>query len=518
MFDAIAHFFQTQGFMPHGLCLAWKPGILWTTVISHATIALSYFVIPLALIYLILKRHDFKFKWIFVLFGAFILFCGLTHLLALITLWHPIYGIQSIVLASTAMVSILTAILVWPQIPILLKIATPWQLEKINHELEQSNQELIAAENRARSIIEAAPDAMIMIDHTRRITMINTQCKHLFQYTEAELIGQPIEILMPERYRQSHPAHVNNFLTKPSIRPMGSNLDLHAIRKDGKEFPVEISLSPLITDTNTFGIAAIRDVSDKRRIEEKIEHARELEILNTALKKRTEALLRSNEELDSFSQIASHDLKEPLRGIHTFSQILLDDYHDKFDKEGMEILSTLPKLSKQLYELLSALFEYSRLGQVDMAYQEVDLQKLVDEVTLSLAPLIKLHHVTISIPHVLPSLYCDKIRIAEVFRNLISNAIKYNDNDHRTIEITVTEPKNTICIKDNGIGIPAKHHKKIFQIFKRLHAQDAYLGGTGAGLTIVKKIIEQHGGSISVESEPNKGSAFYFTLPGEKNP
>lgn len=137
--DAISHFFQTQGFMPHGMCLLWRPSILWSMVIGNTAIALAYFIIPIELIYLIVKRKDITFKWIFVLFGAFILACGFTHVMAVLTLWIPTYGLEALVLAFTGVVSMLTAILLWPLLPTLLKIPSPWMLEKINNQLKQSN-------------------------------------------------------------------------------------------------------------------------------------------------------------------------------------------------------------------------------------------------------------------------------------------------------------------------------------------------------------------------------------------
>lgn len=140
--EAIDSFFQTQGFMPHGICLSWKPAILWTMVIGNAFIALSYFTIPFALIYLILKRKDIGVKWIFALFGLFILACGFTHVMSIVTLWNPMYGLEALVVALTGIVSFITAILIWPLLPILFKLPSPWQLEKMNDELNQSNKEL----------------------------------------------------------------------------------------------------------------------------------------------------------------------------------------------------------------------------------------------------------------------------------------------------------------------------------------------------------------------------------------
>ncbi len=513
MLDSLLNFFQTQGLMPHGVCLSWKPSVMWLTVVSHAVISISYFIIPLALIFLIFKREDLKFKWVFILFGAFILLCGFSHIMALITLWNPIYGWQSIVLAATAMVSLLTAILVWPQIPILLKLPSPWQLEKKNQELQRVNQRLIEAENHARSILEAAPDAIIMIDSYGHITLANDQVNRLFGYQKNELIGEKIERLIPERYQASHINYRINYFVNPKRRPMGSTLDLYAINKEGKEFPVEISLSPMHNNEKTVGLAAIRDVSDKKRTEERLKYTEKLEQLNKALEAKSKALIRSNEDLDSFSYIASHDLREPLRGIHFLAQFLLEDYGKILDSEGKKMLEKLPRLSKKLDGILASLLDYSRIGRIEMEQSVVDMNNLVNDVIESLEGFILLKGVTIKTSDNLSEAVCDKISIAEVFRNLITNAIKYNNKKEKFVEIGFDEIKHAYYVKDNGIGIDKSNHEKIFQIFKRLHSHDHY-EGSGAGLTIVKAIIERHGGKIWIDSVLDKGSCFYFNFNG----
>jgi len=233
------------------------------------------------------------------------------------------------------------------------------------------------------------------------------------------------------------------------------------------------------------------------------------------LQQRNEELNQSNKELDDFAYIASHDLKEPLRGIHNFSSFLLEDYGGKLDGEGRSKLETLMRLTRRMETLIDSLLQYSRLGRVDLAIDRVDLNEIVAECLDSLAISLQEEKVDVRVPRPLPVVRADRVRVGEIFYNLIVNAMKYNDKAEKWIEVGWREnPAGppVFYVRDNGIGIPEKHHDAVFRIFKRLHGRDKYGGGTGAGLTIVKKIVERHHGRIWVESSAGEGTAFYFTL------
>lgn len=232
------------------------------------------------------------------------------------------------------------------------------------------------------------------------------------------------------------------------------------------------------------------------------------------LEVRNEELHQSNKELDDFAYIASHDLKEPLRGIHNFANFLLEDYGDKLDDEGRSKLETLTRLSRRMETLIDSLLHFSRLGRVDLAIDQVDLDRTVEEILDSLGISLKEENVQVCIPRPLPTIRADRVRVGEIFHNLIVNAMRYNDKPEKRIEIGTLEGTvpPVFYVRDNGIGIPEKHHEAVFRIFKRLHGRDQYGGGTGAGLTIVKKIIERHHGRIWLESTPGAGTTFYFTL------
>lgn len=227
-------------------------------------------------------------------------------------------------------------------------------------------------------------------------------------------------------------------------------------------------------------------------------------------------LKRSNSELDAFAYIASHDLKEPLRGIHNYSNFLIEDYGDILNEDGRAKLQTLVRLTQRMEDLIDSLLHFSRLGRVDLSMQQTDLNQVIHRILDLLSPRIEEMGIEIRIPQPLPTVYCDRIQVGEVFSNLITNAIKYNDKAEKWIEIGYFHRNETLIfyVKDNGIGIREKHFDAIFRIFKRLHGQNKFGGGTGAGLTIAKKIVERHSGKIWVESTYGEGSTFYFTLAG----
>jgi two-component system, chemotaxis family, sensor kinase Cph1 len=240
-------------------------------------------------------------------------------------------------------------------------------------------------------------------------------------------------------------------------------------------------------------------------------------------------LERTNDELDAFAYIASHDLKEPLRGIHNYSSFLIEDYADILNEEGVAKLQTLMRLTQRMEDLINSLLHFSRLGRIELLLRDTDLNQIVRQVE----SVVKISQpdtpIAIDIPRPLPAIYCDPVQTNELFTNLISNAVKYNEQSEKRVEIgylttaelpeqnpfSKTSPSVLVLyVKDNGIGIREKHLASIFRIFKRLHGQSHYGGGTGVGLTIAKKIVERHGGKIWVESTYGLGSTFYFTLAG----
>ncbi len=295
------------------------------------------------------------------------------------------------------------------------------------------------------------------------------------------------------------------------LRPINTMIEALIAATLGK--PVSRELLKVRQDDEIGKLAHALSISQK--------NVSELKHSSIVLGRYIEDLKRSNQELDDFAYIASHDLKEPLRGLITQTTFLLEDYQDKLDVEAIRRLRRLIFLSQRMEQLIADLLYYSRLGRTELAIQEVDPNQMVGEVRQMMDTFLKERNATVTIPKPMPRVVCDKLRIAEVFRNLITNAVKYNNKPERLVEVGFLEKvkaphgeeKNVFYVKDNGVGIGPEFHEAIFRIFKRLKdpaVKDEE--GTGSGLTFVKKIIERHKGHIWLASVPGEGSTFYFTL------
>jgi light-regulated signal transduction histidine kinase (bacteriophytochrome) len=261
----------------------------------------------------------------------------------------------------------------------------------------------------------------------------------------------------------------------------------------------------------------------KNGLEEQI-HARTQD-----LEQKNGELEATNQRLNEFAYSISHDLREPLRGMHNFAHFLAEDYRDTIDANGREMLDGIMRLAKRLDAQVLGILQYSRIARLDLELSSVNLDSLLDEALDSLRDLIAAHKVRIERPQSLPTIRCHAEYLREVFHNLISNGIIYNEQAEKTITVGWHPPGTlppeiplaasqvpVFFVRDNGIGIPEKHFQKIFGIFRRLHGQDKYGGGTGLGLTIARQVIERHGGQIAVTSELGQGSTFYFTLSAGK--
>jgi PAS domain S-box-containing protein len=381
--------------------------------------------------------------------------------------------------------------------------------------LRRQTEVLGKAEQKFRSLLEAAPDAMIISDEEGRISLVNSQVEVMFGFRREDLIGHNIRLLVPDWTGRSPLALEEK--APVSVWP-SSPQELCARRKSGHEFPAEISLSPLQTEEGLLLTSAIRDVTERKRADEAIRE------LNTTLEQRVaertqellqsnEALRRSNDDLNQFAYAASHDLQEPLRMVALYSQMLQRRYSGQLDAEADEFISYIVGGARRMEMLLKDLLAYSQTGSSSEGPAEpVDCETVIRKVLLNLKASIDQNAADITWDG-LPTVQAHEIRLVQLLQNLVGNAIKYRGQDAPRIHISAERRESywLFSIRDNGIGIEPEYTNQIFGIFKRLHGQN--YPGTGIGLAICQRIVERYGGRIWVESKVGEGSLFHFTLP-----
>jgi PAS domain S-box-containing protein len=356
------------------------------------------------------------------------------------------------------------------------------------------------AKNRFRALLESAPDAMIIVDQQGLIQLANAQVESLFGHTRPELIGKSVDMLVPQRFRDVHGAHRHGFFQSPKRRAMGEGHELFGLRKDGSEFPVEISLSPLEDPSGNSVTAAIRDITPRKTAERNLVQT-------------IEKLKRSNNELEQFAYVTSHDLQEPLRMVSGYTQLLAKRYKGRLDSEADEYIAFAVDGTVRMRRLIQDLLAYSRAGTSDEPLSEVAGEVALHEALTNLQVAVR-DGAAIVTHGPLPSVRIHHSQLVQIFQNLIGNAIKYRGSDAPRIHVTARShnlPGHVFSVRDNGLGIDPQQFERIFVIFQRLHARNAFTG-TGLGLAICKKLVEQHGGRIWVDSEPGSGSTFHFTV------
>jgi len=351
------------------------------------------------------------------------------------------------------------------------------------------------AEEKFRSLLDAAPDATVIVNEKGEIQMINQQTENLFGYSRGEMIGQHVEILIPQDLRNKHVQHRGDFFRMPKVRTMGAGIELNAIKKNGTRFPVEISLSPIQTEEGMLVSASVRDISVRKGLEDELK--------------------KTNAELEAFTYSVSHDLRAPLRGIIGFTAILEEDYSNKLDDEARRITSVIKNNTLKMGHLIDALLSFSRMGKQEIMKTQINTPKIVHEIVDELVQQNNRHATIGWNIHALPPVNADTNTIRQVWINLISNAIKYSGNKkHPYIEIDSESRDGQIVfsVKDNGVGFDQQYSHKLFKVFQRLHGPEEF-EGTGVGLALVEKIVSRHGGKVWAEGKVDEGACFYFSLP-----
>jgi PAS domain S-box-containing protein len=357
-------------------------------------------------------------------------------------------------------------------------------------------------EGRYRGLLEAAPDAMVVVNVRGEIVLLNVRAEKEFGYSRDELVGQPVKDIIPEGFAERIIADGLRSADDALAQQIGTGIELTGRRKDASEFPIEIMLSPLESPDGVMVTAAIRDISTRKKAE--VNLLRKIEELN-----------RSNVELGQFAYIASHDLQEPLRMVASYTQLLARRYQGKMDAEADEYIAFAVDGANRMQRLIQDLLAFSRVGTKGRDLIETSSGECLRLALRNLRAAIEESHAVVT-HDPMPSVLADETQLTQLFQNLIGNAIKYQNSGAPRVQISVapiSDGKWLFSVKDNGLGIDPQYFERIFGMFQRLHKREEF-AGTGIGLAICRKIAERHGTSISVESEPGQGATFSFALEG----
>ncbi len=361
--------------------------------------------------------------------------------------------------------------------------------------------ERVKAQKRIEKLLNFIPDAIVAVDMKGIIVFINHQTEKFFGYAKNELIGKELSFLIPDRFKNIHEKHISSYSQSPKVREMGAGLELFGKRKDGTEFPTEISLNPFETDEGTIVISTIRDTTNRKKAEKMIQE-------------RTDQLEAVNKELESFSYTVSHDLRAPARHISGFLDILKKNIGATLDEKNLRYFNLIKEATNEMGQLIDELLTFSRTAKADISKTKLSLNNIVKEVIERMGYNNESKMVEWIIED-LPEVKADQSLLRIVFDNLISNALKFTSQKNKpVIKIGSENIKgyNNIFIKDNGVGFDMKYYNKLFGVFQRLHNIEDF-PGTGIGLATVKKIIAKHSGNVWAEGIEGEGATFFFSLP-----
>jgi PAS domain S-box-containing protein len=378
-------------------------------------------------------------------------------------------------------------------------------------------------ESRYRKLLHAVPDAILEVDPEGRITILNEAAERMFGYTRAEFLGLNVETLVPAAMRSGHAKHRSSYAEHPNTRPMGTGLELQGQRKDGSLFPVEISLSPNWIEGSLHVIASVRDITERKTVENRLRSLREqytaeLTLKNEQLEARNREVERANRLKTEFLASMSHELRTPLHTIIGFSELLGEQLEGPLTDKQQRFVGHILQDARHLLELINEVLDISKIesGRLELKQETFDFGQCVEEVMAGIRHHAASRNITLENQNNFhESLYADRLRLKEILYNLLNNAVKFTPEGGRVwIEAGREGDTLHISVCDTGIGIPEKEQPSIFEKFYQVgDISGGVREGTGLGLPITKHLVELHGGAISVASQPGKGSSFRLVLP-----
>ena len=623
---------MTIMYIPHGYCYLWQTNLVGLHVIADGLIALAYYSIPVTLLYFIKKRQNVPFKGVFGLFSAFIISCGTTHLIGIVTLWYPIYWVSGFIKAITAIISIYTALVIIPMLPQALSLPSPTKMKQINDDLaaqivqrkdietslretqerfilavrgsgdglwdwnistgevyfsprfkqilgyeeqegenhynfwesrvhpddrdrvmaamqdhlenhvpyaieyrlrqksgdycwiyaraqaiwdetgkptrmagsisditdrKRAEEALQQSEAKYRALIDTTQTGYVVLDQQGRVLDANQEYSRVTGHCNvSDILGKTVLDWTAPYDLERNAAEVQKALAERLVQ----NLEVDYCHPNGKIIPIEVNARVIDTDEGCRILALCRDITERKQARQELKSA-------------IADLARSNQDLEQFAYVASHDLREPLRKIRSYSDLLVKRYRGQLDERADKYIAYITDATQRMQSLISDLLTYSRVSKPELIPEPTDLGHILKKTLADLSPLIKENKAVITADS-LPTVNANSTQMAQLLQNLITNGIKFRTQQSPRIHITATREGQfwQMAVQDNGMGMEAQYRDRIFVIFQRLHYREEY-PGTGIGLAVCKKIVERHGGQIWVESELGQGSTFYFTLP-----
>jgi PAS domain S-box-containing protein len=384
---------------------------------------------------------------------------------------------------------------------LLIAAAAAWSVQRDSSRRGLAEKALLESEEKYRGLLEAAPDAMVVVNQNGGIVLLNAQTENEFGYHRDELVGENVTNIIPEGFAERLVTDGTRSAAAAVAQQIGMGIELIGRRKDGTEFPIEITLSPLENAEGILVTAAIRNITRRKEDQKQLAET-------------VGQLTRSNHDLQQFANVASHDLQEPLRMVASYTELLAKRYEGRLDADADEFIAYAVDGCNRMKRLIQDLLAYSRAGAIGKAPSKTSVETSLNEALSDLRLMIEESGAVVT-HDALPTITTDGSQLAVIFQNLVGNAIKYRGAEVARVHVSAQKNGGNVWIfsvRDNGLGIDAQYFEKIFIIFQRLHRQDEFKG-TGIGLAICKKTVERLGGKIWVESQRHKGSTFYFTLP-----